>query len=74
MVAESAKEESISLKIEPLTYNINFMENYKYEMYESDNDESIDDMYDRGISEDDLRDDPSTRDIMNDPDSPYYNG
>ncbi|WP_324720518.1 hypothetical protein [Salinimicrobium sp. HB62] len=50
------------------------MENYKYEMYESDNDESIDDMYDRGISEDDLRDDPSTRDIMNDPDSPYYNG
>lgn len=50
------------------------MENYNYEMHGSGDDESIDDKYDRGVSEDDLREDPSTRDKMNDPDSPHYNG
>ena len=39
-----------------------------------DEDASIEDLYDQGYTEDDLRDDPATRDRMNDPDSPHYNG
>lgn len=50
------------------------MKNYKYEMFGPSDDESIDDQLDRGVSEDDLREDPATRDRMNDPDSPHYNG
>ena len=49
------------------------MKNYKYEMF-GPGDDSIDDRYDRGESEDDLRESPDTRDTMNDPDSDRYNG
>lgn len=50
------------------------MENYNQTVYRTEDGESIEDMYDRGVTEDDLREDPAMRDIMNDPDSPYYNG
>ncbi len=50
------------------------MKHLKYELFGPADGDSIDDRYDRGETEDDLRENPDTRDKMNDPDSPHYNG